>query len=269
MKNKFLVNALHRIANGIFWLSLLFTLFTSGVDVFTNDGKIGSGWVGNHHSKGYGIPVKVHLSVLDSIITFRGENFVRSTNYSKSMFDYPRNINMDSISKLPDVKKTICKNEIYLFSDKDLDVNLDMRANEYIIVKSPNSIFTILQIISHYLKLIVTISIFYFLSKIFHQLSRDLSFSNGVAKGVKWMGLIFMSAEVIQAGISLVFSKYFSGLHLMPTKKGMHLETLMKYQVNPRINFDFTFFFIGLSLLVLSALLKMGSTIEEDNDLTI
>jgi len=269
MKNKFLVNSLHRIANGIFWLALIFTLFTIGLDLFTNDGKVGSVSVDSHHSKGYSVPVTAKISVLDSIVSFRGENYGGSFNYSKSISDYPHYLNKDSISKLPGVKKTISKNEIYLFSDKDLDVNLDLRVNDFIKVKSPNLLFTILQIISSYLKLIVIILIFYQLSKIFNQLNRDLSFSYGIAKGVKWMGFIFISAEIIQTAISLVYGKYFSGLHIISTKNGMSLENLINYQVNPRINFDFTFFFIGLSLLVLSSLLKMGSSIEEDNDLTI
>ncbi len=269
MKNKLLLGLLHSITNGIFWLVLIFTLFVIGTDLFTDNGKIGSVEVGSHHSKGYGIPVKVQISVPDSIVKFNGNNYSSSSTYYKNITDYTPYENQDSISRIPGVKKTVLKNEVYPFSDKDLEVNFDMRASEYIKVKSPNTFMTIVQIISTYLKLIVILSIFYFLSKIFHQLYKELSFSDGIARGVKWMGLIFMSAEVIQAGISLLFAKYFGEIHYWPTKNGLHLDSLMQYQVSPRIDFDFTFFFIGLSLLVLSALLKMGSTIEEENELTI
>ncbi|BAO75792.1 DUF2975 domain-containing protein [Winogradskyella sp. PG-2] len=50
----------------------------------------------------------------------------------------------------------------------------------------------------------------------------------------------------------------------------MNIE--LKYaniSMNPRLEFDFVLFLMGLSLFILSELLKEGNRIQQENDLTI
>jgi len=39
--------------------------------------------------------------------------------------------------------------------------------------------------------------------------------------------------------------------------------------MNPRLDFDFILLFVGLSIIVLSSLLRNGDKLQQENDLTI
>ncbi|MBX0333075.1 DUF2975 domain-containing protein [Pontibacter sp. HSC-14F20] len=254
---------------------IIFSIFQIAVEVFTKDGKL---WktTSTHHSSGFLVPVTVQVNIPDSVVTLTGNNFSQAAHYSKSYkINESTQRKIDSLANLPHINKEVVKGRIEVIpastgtsSESLLQANTSIIASDgFVKVKSSDTFLIILHYIKSYISVMVSILAFYLLKSIFFQLSKSHSFSHNIAQKVKWIGLIVIIAELITVVINFIYSQYFGIMIITALKNGAR-ETL-QVTMNPRLDLNFTLLLVGLSLVVLSSLLKLGNTLEKEHQLTV
>ena len=109
----------------------------------------------------------------------------------------------------------------------------------------------------------------FFLERIFFRLKKSLSFTNNLYKEVRCLGAVFIISESLSLLFSYFLGTYYGRVGVKTVIDGKRLSDGLELSMNPRLEFDFAFFVVGLSLLVLGSLLKSGNQIQQENDLTI
>ncbi|SFI54694.1 DUF2975 domain-containing protein [Olleya namhaensis] len=269
-KNKTLINILHRLFAGLLVIMSLFLLINIGFDIFTDNGKVGN-FSGTHHSNGYPIPVTINTRVNKPIF-----NNEISLNVKKHVSKGGRkgwSSNPKYVDILPDDINDGTKNILSFHFDSDKEYfhtkASSFRSDGYIIAKSENKLISFLQIFKAYIGLFSLIIILFFLERIFFRLKKSLSFTNNLYKEVRWLGAVFIISESLSLLFSYVLSTYYGRIGVKTLIEGKRLSDGLELSINPRLEFDFAFFVVGLSLLVLASLLKSGNQLQQENDLTI
>ena len=265
-KNRILLNILHFIVTIGFWGTLCFGVLNLGFDLFTKNGYAGNFQVRNHHAVGYSVPFSLRISIPDSIVKFRNNNMNGTVNYYHNFNDH--NHRTDSILQLPSTVKSVIKTEIRTYPNKLL-INPEINADGFVLIKSPKLHIHLLQMGKSYLNILFLIFTFYQLMIIFKQLLRNFSFTQNISKRVNYLGLLLISFELFTLLLTIIISSEIGAVIISSTKNNEHLDEAMKLYINPQFDFDITIFIVGLSLLILSSLLKMGSKLEQENNLTI
>lgn len=269
-RNKILVNILHRLFAGLFVIVTIFFLINIGFELFTDDGKIGN-ISGAHHSNGYSIPVKIKNRVYNPI--FNNEislNIKEHTNENGMKW---RSSNPKYVDKLPDDINKGTKNilsfdyydEIERFTTKESIFYSD----GFIVAKSDNPIIILIQILKAYSGVLGLIIMLFFMERIFYSLNKSLTFTHNLNKKVKYLGILFIVSESLSLLFSYVLGSYYGNISTQTLIDGKRLSGGLDLSMNPRLEFDYAFFLIGLSLLVLASLLKSGNQLQQENDLTI
>jgi hypothetical protein len=88
-------------------------------------------------------------------------------------------------------------------------------------------------------------------------------------KNVKWLGAIMIIKTLLNLIISYVYSSYYGVISTETLVDNNTFSGGIRFSLNPRLEFEFSLFLIGLSLLVLANLLKAGNSIQQENELTI
>lgn len=267
IKNRILLGILHLIVTIGFWGTLCFGVLNISFELFTKNGHANNLQVGNHHNVGYSVPFSIRISIPDSIVKYRNNNMNGTVNYHHNS-TCNHDSETDSILQLPNTKKGIIRNEIRTYPNKLL-VNPEFNADGYAIVKSPKFHIYLLQIGKSYLSFLFIIFIFYQLMKIFKQLLRNFSFTQNISKRVNYLGLLLISFELFTLLLTIIISSEIGAVIISSTKNNEYLDEAMHLYINPQYDFDITIFIVGLSLLILSSLLKMGNKLEQENNLTI
>lgn len=297
-KNKVLINILYWFFTISFWFFIVLIGFFLSLEVFAKEGKIelpstGTLMSQNHHALGYDIPVKFHFyiqkpaikrsvskAVKDSLGNIISRQFMSYSNTSdtinggkfQGLMKEDAFLNKETKDSVVNISEEIIKKGGVLqidhtsFNDHVLKVNSNsLLGDSSISIKSSNIFFTICQIIRFYIGNIILLLLFYQLRKIFKRLKKGVSFSAELFKRIKNVGLLLMFLEIINLLISFVFGRYYMHIGLDVLK----YQGEVQLNIAPKLDFDIVFFTIGLSLVILSVLLKEGNTIKQENDLTI
>lgn len=256
MKNLGLVSVLYFIFNIAFWTSIAFLIFNLSLLVFTDDGYVGNFSTDMHPSNGYLIPVKMNIRTPDSIFDWKGERPSKDINNKKiySINKIPAETSFEILSKF--------KNETFQLAQNQVTVNTKVR------VKGSNMLFRILGYFYNYLLIIVTVVSFYILKRIFHILRRRITFSPALVKNIRNLGFLFIFSQICYLLLSVYFATNYGVIRFI-LADDPNTNQLVEYIFNPILDFNFVFFIMGLSLIILSVLLRYGQSIREDNDLTI
>lgn len=83
------------------------------------------------------------------------------------------------------------------------------------------------------------------------------------------LGIIFITKEILELITSYIIGSYYEHIAVKTFIDGKAFSSGVQLSMNPRLEFEFTLFLVGLSLLVLASLLKSGNQIQQENDLTI
>ncbi len=86
---------------------------------------------------------------------------------------------------------------------------------------------------------------------------------------VRWLGFVITAFVFLILLLSYSLSILNSHLSIFSLKNNSTLKNSIDIQIIPYLGFNWTLFFVGLSLIILSSLLKIGSSIESENKLTI
>ncbi|GEM_PF-6913715 len=280
MKNrKGIFSLLLRVANAGSWLCLLVLLLSIASDVFTDDGTIGSVEIGNHHSKGYAIPVKVNINYADSVLVY-GKGDLKQGAYGGNFSYYGRNNEiMDSLRQealLGGCKlesKTYNKIRTYPFYQKENKANWTYHSftnlDGYLLANTTDWMLKALLVIYSYLPMLFLVFIFYLLSELFNHLREKLSFTKHVYATVNRTGILIIAFVVFRFLASIVLGMSSQNILFESVTDGIPTDMPIRLSINPRIVFNFTLFIVGLSLWGFGALFKKGASMESENNLTI
>jgi len=270
-RNKILVYILHRLFASLLVIISLLILVNIGFELFTDNGKVGSFSAGSHHSKGYSIPVKIKTRVYDPVFNnFKLINKKKSNNNSGLEWSYAQGVYFNDMPA--DINEGTKNILTFHFDDQTefFTTNEDIfRSDGYIIAKSKNKLISFLLVVKGYLGILGLVMMLFFLERIFFRLNKKLSFSNKLYFEVKWLGLVFTLTEILRLLFSYILGTYYRYISSETLINGETLTDGIKLSMNPRLEFDLAFFMIGLSLIVLANLLKSGSQLQQENDLTV
>ncbi|WP_179021617.1 DUF2975 domain-containing protein [Winogradskyella forsetii] len=274
MSRNLLIRSLLGFFRVAFLFTLLFLLLSLGLEVFTKDGRIGP-VSGTHHSNGYALPVKLQLTLNDSIVSYKTEKSNGSVHYSKGPAGYGLAYSkFDSLLKQPNVvSKSVNKNIIEIKSRDDFSYytlsNSSIHSDTFIYVKTKSLWLEILLFTKSYIALVLTVLIFYFLKSIFKILKSDSGFGSQLSQKVKILGIILTLGVVLKLTLSIVFYFYLNVITVFSSIDNEIISNPTQVLIHPRLDFNLSMLLIGLSLIILSTILKKGSQIQEENDLTI
>ena len=272
MRNKnFLVIGLHVFFAFTFWVGTVFIVIQIGFEAFTNDGKVGNFSTGNHHSKGYNMPVRLKAEAPNTVFNNSWYNMKETkTNSESGEYSYGT---QELFNQLAEEDKIGVKNILKIHFPNEEEVFTTNQhityAKGYLVAKSNNSSFLILQLVKNYVGLICLALVFYLLMKIFKSLKKDLNFTPTLFKMIRLIGWVAIFSTSFELVMSYVIGKKYDYISTETLVDNTIFNGITKFSMNPRLEFDFMFFIIGFSMLVLASLLKKGSQIQQENDLTI
>jgi hypothetical protein len=282
MNTSYLTRSLAGFFKLMFWFTVINLIFSLGRELFTKDGKIGS-LSGAHHSSGYSIPVKLNVTIYDSIVNYKDGSLVSEQIYYKNYtLDSDTQLLLDSLRAKPNVIKNISETEILIgltdysknfFSENDYDelelTNSKIKTEASVQVKASSAWLNVLLFINRYISLVLIILMLYFLKDIFMTLKERIEFRYMLSKKVKILGLILIFGVVLKLILSLFFYFNYDIITIQSSINDVIISNPTAILIEPRLNFKLGLFIIGISLIILSALLKEGNRIQSDNELTI
>ena len=275
MSRDFLITSLFGFFRVAFWFTLLFLLFKLGSEVFIKDGEIGA-ISGTHHSNGYALPVKLQLTLNDSIVNYKTEKSNGSFNFRKEpsqndvvLSRYNSLVNQPNL-----VSKSVNKNIIEIYSRDDKSyfslTNSIIYADTTVYVKSKSLWLEILLFAKGFIALTLTVLVFYFLTNIFRILRSKLEFGSQLSNKVNALGIILTAGVVLKLVLSIIFHFYLDVITVFSISIDDEIiSNPTNVLIYPRLDFNLAMFLIGLSLIILSQLLKEGNRIQRENELTI
>lgn len=267
-KGILLVSILHRFSKISFYFLIIFFAIAIGFEIFTQDGKLGKFSSGVHHSIGYQVPVSLKVqpeSPMFNNLLFKLKN--KGTNTMGQQYSSGVSHHVKPLLKEDSLNfKTIVSIHNRGMEDKYQLTSDIFRGDGYINVKPQKLTDTMLLLFRTYLNFILLIIVFFFLKNIFQMLKSDLKFSQRLYKSIQTLGLILILQVLMVTICNLILGNQLSYVDIKPLDYKVQYVTL---SMNPRIDFDFTLFLVGFSLIVLSSLLKAGNRIQQENELTI
>ncbi len=267
-KGNTLVNILYWLCNISFYLLVLLILYVLAFGAFTDDGKWGNLRAGIHHSNGYQVLVKFQISperpMLNNFIYSKkneGIN-INGQKYSNGTLEYVKPLTaVDSLNFK--TKISLHNNGMVDYYDITKSV---FSGDGYITVKPKTLVNKIIIVFRTYLNLVVLILVFFFLKKIFKALKTNFEFSHRLSKLIKTTGALLIFKVLLESVSGFILGIVLPYISIEPFDYNMKYVNI---SINPRLEFDFTLFLIGLALIILSTLLKEGNRIQQENDLTI
>lgn len=267
-KGNSLISTLYGLCNVCFYLLILLFAFTVTFQILGKNVKLGNGTLGNYNSFMYQVPVNFQISpekpMFNNLLSKKtGEDIdINGREYSSGTLEYVKPLT----SKDSTTFKTIVSIHNNDMTDYYEFVSPRFIGDGYVNIKSKTLLNKIIMFIRAYINFILLIVIFFFLKTIFKELRSNFQFSDKLSKLIKTIGalLVFKVLFVTVSGFIL-------GLAL-PYISIEPINLQLKYaniSMNPRLEFDFVLFLIGLSLIILNVLLKEGNRIQQENELTI
>lgn len=276
--NKYLTHVLYSFSNAAFWILSLFFILAVCTDVFTKNGKIGSLSIGTKHMGGYNIPVKLRISYPDSTITYSN----KTTGYGGTTSAYFNSEYaaryIDSIRNNPDleitsVKKTNISTSYLLANENKKEGKLQFRsqieAKGTVVTNSNDWLTQFLLIIYTYSSLLILVFIFYQLKKIFALLYSAIKFSLELALRIKYLGYFILLSLFVKYTSLIILEWNTFNIRLFTTENGRLIDTAAHMDLSLTYDFNLTLLILGLSLVILSTLLKLGNQYEQESKLTI
>ena len=235
-KNKTLINILHRLFAGLLVIMSLFLLINIGLEIFTDNGKIGDLSV-THHSNGYPIPITINTRVYKPIFN------------NEISLDVKEHINKDGlkwwsssleyVDKLPEDINDGTKNILSFHFNNDKEYfttkEASFKSDGYIIAKSENRLISFLQILKGYLGLFSGVVMLFFLERIFFRLKKSLSFTNNLYKEVRCLGAVFIISESLSLLFSYFLGTYYGRVGVKTVIDGKRFSDSLELSMNPRI----------------------------------
>ncbi len=267
-KETALADILYTLCSIVFYILIVAFGAILALEILTNNGKIGNFYSNFHSSRGYAIPVELKITPENPMF-----NDIRFTKYEEGVDkagvktytkvrEYANSISSeDSLN----FKTIVSIEEFYGLDNFDL-ITDKFSSNGYVYVEPKTSAVKVVILFRTYLNLIFLITIFFLLRNMFKSLRIRIQFSQRLYKSIQLLGIIIIVKVLLYVISNSFLGKTLSQINVEPIDKRLsYLEVLM----HPRLDIDYTLLIVGFSLIVLSSVLKTGSSIQQENDLTI
>ncbi len=245
-----LPSILYRVFAFLFWLIITFSLVNLCINLFTENGQIGSLTVVPFYKEGYVIPVNLKLRTPDSIVDFKKHNSEKKLGIKiKTPFKY-------QITKDSEVKN-------WNFSYEEFGISTAIR------IKAKSLTLKILSGFNNYWPILFIGMLMYLLKNTFYKLKTKIEFTKDISFYIKSIAILLIVNELITFMLSIYFSTQFDIIRYIYEDTNTLINQGISLQLNPRLDINPFFIIVGLSLLVLNSLLSKGQNLQEENDLTI
>ncbi len=252
----------------MFYLLIVVFGFTIATEVFTDDGKMGPFSPKSHSSFGYEIPVELNIKAKNPMF-----NDISYDGYKEKVDDKGKRIfykvleyeNPISPKDSLNFKSILGINNYRMKSDFELTSDT-YKGDGYIHVKPKTAINKGIIVFKTYANFVLLIAIFFFLKNIFKRLMVNIKFSQKLYWLIQILGITMILKVSISSISNSILGKEVQYVGIEPLNNDLRYVNIV---MNPHLDFDFTLFLIGLSLIILSALLKEGSKMQQENELTI
>ena len=263
-----LADILFLICSISFYILIIAFGFALATEAFTDDGKIGNFSPKFSSSRGYEIPVEFEVRpknpVFNNIRTFNYEEEIDS-NGKKKYYTIPQYVNPITVEDSLNFKTIVSINN-YGGEDNFELTSKVLRGEGYMHVKPKRTLDKVLIVFRAYMDFIVLIFVFFFLKNIFKTLRISIQFSQKLYRLIQILGVIMIFKVLLSITVNFILGGRLKEMSITP------LDETLKYidiTMSSHLGFDFSFLLVGLSLIVLSALLKSGSNMQRENNLTI
>ncbi|MBF8149771.1 DUF2975 domain-containing protein [Winogradskyella sp. F6397] len=263
-----LVNILFWFCNISFYVLVIWIVAALGFEVFTEDGKIGSFSSGSHHSIGYQMPVKITINPKQAMynnelfkLEKEGINTLRQS-YSSGTGTYVKPITSEDSLDFKSIV-SIRNNDM---TDYYEFISTSFKSDGYVTVKPKTLGNKMVMVFRSYLGFFILIVVFFLLKNIFKYLKTNFEFSQKLYKSTRLIGFLLIADVLLRVVSNFILGNDLPYIGIDPLDYNMRYVSI---SMNPRLDFNFTLFLIGLALIILSTLLKKGTQIQEENDLTI
>ncbi|WP_298900810.1 DUF2975 domain-containing protein [uncultured Psychroserpens sp.] len=263
-----LADILFLICSISFYLLIIAFGFALVTEVFTDDGKMGNFSPKFNSSHGYEMPVKFEVrpkSPMFNNILFTNYEEEIDTNGKKRYYTIPQYATPITIKDSLNFKTIISINNYGMEDNFELTSKV-LRGDGYIRIKPKTAFDKVLIVLRTYMDFVILIFVFFFLKNIFKMLRIDIRFSQKLYRLIQILGVIMIVKVLLSIIINSVLGRALKEIRITP------LDDALKYMditMSSHLGFDFSFLLVGLSLIVLSALLRSGNKMQRENNLTI
>jgi len=265
-----LADILYIICSISFYILIIAFGFTLATEAFTDDGKIGNFSSKFNSSRGYDVPIAFQIKpktpMFNNIIDLDYREEI-DPNGKKRYTTIPQYANAITLEDSLNFKTIVSINNYYGEAGDTMELNSDVFRGDGFIQVKPKTVFNKgIVIFKTYINFILLIIIFFFLKNIFKMLRIHIEFSQKLYRLIQMLGIIMISKVLLSLLLNFILKRSLINIQIEP------LNNSLKYvdiTMNSRLDFDFSLLLIGLSLIVLSSLLKSGSRMQQENKLTI
>ena len=263
-----LADILYLLFSILFYLLLIAFAGILALEAFTDDGKIGMFSSNFHSSRGYTVPVDFNIEpdapMLDNYIVSNYKEEIDETG--KKVYTYmPQYARPITAKDSLDYKTIITLND--WVKNDNYQLKSSMFVSEGYVYVNPKTLLNKFIILFRtYANLILLVITFFLLKNIFRTLRINIEFSHKLYKLIQGLGIVLLLSILLTYISNLILGNSLYDIRIDPLNKDL---TYVEIFMTPRLDFDFTLFVVGLSLLILSSLLKAGNKMRQENDLTI
>ncbi|WP_281231468.1 DUF2975 domain-containing protein [Flavobacterium gelatinilyticum] len=255
-----------RITQLIFLLAVFFE--------FTPKGGLGHFSSTMHHSKGYPVDVKIQLNIPDTLINYRNNNenglIIKSNN--QDLQERFNKIKTDTL-----YSKTFQINRFEVYDNKYHEIKKEIvrptvqyKNSEIEIILNPkDSFFKCILILKNYLSLILIMFVSLQFMRLFKELRTNFVFNDLLKKRIKNIGYSLIAYQIVNFIASLITMQYLSIIKYYHYLPNIAYSTFNFMNLTSTPEYNITILFLGLCCLVLARLLKYGSDLQNENELTI
>ncbi|MCD2258005.1 DUF2975 domain-containing protein [Psychroserpens luteolus] len=263
-----LADILFLICSISFYLLIIAFGFALATEAFTDDGKMGNFSPKFNSALGYEMPVEFKIKPKSPMF-----NNILFTDYKEGIDDkgkktyatIPQYANSITTEDSLNFKAVVSINNYGMGDNFELTSNV-FRGDGHVHIK-PKTLFNkVIIVFRTYMNFIILIIIFFFLKNIFKMLRITIEFSQKLYKLIQMLGVIMISKVLLSVIINSILGMWLTDIGIQPLNDGLNYVDIT---MSSRLDFDFSLFLVGFSLIVLSALLKSGSKMQQENKLTI
>lgn len=263
-----------RIVRAFLMLGILLIVFTAFLQVGSNVFgyksylRLGNGTIGDFE-KGYLLPMRLSLSIPDTVTTYKGPGNSRSTFNVFNNFDRTSNFKKPNDSLIE--RRVINKLKVW-DGQSPVKISNRMVLNSEVMIKanSREKSHIFFWSLYHFVQFSFYIVVFVLLIKLTNSYLKHNFLNARNFNLISWLGILFIVHEILKLAFIYIFSKIIPVVTLDTAASiGQYFPNGINLSLNFGNPIDFSKIIIGIMIIILSKIIKDAVLIKQENDLTI
>ncbi len=265
-----------RIVRAFLMLGIILIVFTAFLQVGSNLFgyksyiKVGNeGITIGDFEKGYLLPMRLSLSIPDTITTYRGKgnstatfsvfnDLDRASNFKKPHDSLIERRVINKLKAWDDQSPVKISNRIVLNGDVMIKANSQEKSH------------TFFWGLYHFIQLSFYVIVCILLIKLINSYLKNSFLNVRSFNLISWLGMLFIVHEILNLGFICFFSKIIPAVTLDTAALiGQYYPNGISMSLNFGSPIDFSKIIIGIIIIILSKIIKDAVLIKQENDLTI